>query len=72
MCRSKSCIGNNAVTRETLVNALTAQTEGNKETTIFFPVDKSVDYEPLMSVMDQLREVDYLKIGLMDKEMVEK
>ena len=54
------------------MNALTAQTEGNKETTIFFQADKSVDYETLMSVMDQLREAGYLKIGLMGMETVKK
>jgi biopolymer transport protein ExbD len=65
-------IGNDAVTKETLVNALTAQTEGKKDTTIFFQADKSVDYETLMSVMDQLREAGYLKIGLMGMEAVKK
>ncbi|HBZ14906.1 TonB system transport protein ExbD [Pantoea sp. NPDC088449] len=65
-------IGNDAVTKETLVNALTAQTEGNKDTTIFFQADKSVDYATLMSVMDQLREAGYLKIGLMGMETVKK
>ncbi|CAX61354.1 MULTISPECIES: TonB system transport protein ExbD [Erwinia] len=61
-------IGNNAVTPETLLNALNSQTEGNKETTIFFQADKSVDYETLMGVMDKLRQAGYLKIGLMGME----
>lgn len=65
-------IGNDAVTKETLVNALTAQTEGKKDTTIFFLADKSVDYATLMEVMDQLREAGYLKIGLMGMETVKK
>ncbi|WP_343463963.1 TonB system transport protein ExbD [Pantoea sp.] len=65
-------IGNNAVSKETLVDALTAQTAGNKDTTIFFQADKSVDYETLMSVMDQLRAAGYLKIGLMGMESVKK
>ena len=65
-------IGNDAVTKETLVNALTAQTEGKKDTTIFFQADKSVDYATLMEVMDQLREAGYLKIGLMGMETVKK
>ncbi|MEM6161523.1 TonB system transport protein ExbD [Erwinia sp. P6884] len=65
-------IGNNAVTEETLVNALNGQTEGNKETTIFFQADKSVDYETLMSVMDKLRQAGYLKIGLMGMEAAAK
>ncbi|KNC17543.1 biopolymer transporter ExbD [Pantoea sp. RIT-PI-b] len=65
-------IGNDAVTKETLVNTLSAQTEGKKDTTIFFQADKSVDYATLMEVMDQLREAGYLKIGLMGRETVKK
>ncbi|WLS79583.1 TonB system transport protein ExbD [Erwinia pyri] len=61
-------IGNNAVTPETLVETLNGQTEGKKETTIFFQADKSVDYETLMGVMDKLRQAGYLKIGLMGME----
>ena len=61
-------IGNDAVTKETLVDALTKQTEGKKDTTIFFQADKSVDYETLMGVMDKLRQAGYLKIGLMGME----
>jgi len=61
-------IGNDAVTEETLVDALTRQTEGKKDTTIFFQADKSVDYETLMGVMDKLRQAGYLKIGLMGME----
>ncbi|KMV72625.1 biopolymer transporter ExbD [bacteria symbiont BFo1 of Frankliniella occidentalis] len=61
-------IGNDAVTEETLVDALTKQTEGKKDTTIFFQADKSVDYETLMGVMDKLRQAGYLKIGLMGME----
>ncbi|KQN64498.1 TonB system transport protein ExbD [Erwinia sp. Leaf53] len=65
-------IGNDAVTSETLVQVLTRQTEGKKDTTIFFQADKTVDYETLMSVMDKLREAGYLKIGLMGMETVAK
>ncbi|WP_067706248.1 TonB system transport protein ExbD [Erwinia sp. ErVv1] len=65
-------IGNNAVTDETLVNALNDQTAGNKETTIFFQADKSVDYATLMEVMDKLRQAGYLKIGLMGMESTAK
>ena len=65
-------IGNNAVTSETLLDALNSQTGGNKETTIFFQADKSVDYETLMGVMDKLRQAGYLKIGLMGMETVSK
>lgn len=61
-------IGNNAVSEETLIDTLTQQTDGKKDTTIFFQADKSVDYETLMSVMDKLRQAGYLKIGLMGME----
>jgi len=60
------------VTEANLVNVLSAQTQGNKETTIFFQADKSVDYETLMGVMDALRQAGYLKIGLMGMESVAK
>ncbi|SFN06076.1 outer membrane transport energization protein ExbD [Izhakiella capsodis] len=63
-------IGNDPVTPETLVNVLNAQTADKKDTTIFFQADKSVDYETLMSVMDQLRQAGYLKVGLMGMETV--
>lgn len=65
-------IGNDAVTKDTLVDTLIRQTEGKKDTTIFFQADKSVDYETLMSVMDKLRQAGYLKIGLMGMESVAK
>ncbi|MEZ3500718.1 TonB system transport protein ExbD [Pantoea sp. KPR_PJ] len=65
-------IGNEQVTPETLVSVLNSQTEGNKETTIFFQADKSVDYETLMSAMDKLRGAGYLKIGLMGMETAAK
>jgi len=66
------CIGNDAVSEETLVDALVKQTEGKKDTTIFFQADKSVSYETLMGVMDKLRQAGYLKIGLMGMETVSK
>lgn len=61
-------IGNDPVTKETLVSALTAATEGKKETTIFFRADKTVDYATLMEVMDALHQAGYLKIGLVGQE----
>lgn len=65
-------IGNDAVSEDTLVDALIKQTEGKKDTTIFFQADKSVSYETLMGVMDKLRQAGYLKIGLMGMETVSK
>ncbi|WP_038910062.1 TonB system transport protein ExbD [Dickeya dadantii] len=61
-------LGDDAITEATLAQALEAKTLGNKDTTIFFQADKSVDYETLMRVMDSLRETGYLKIGLMGAE----
>lgn len=61
-------VGNDAVTQQQLIQAVTAQTQGNKDATIFFQADKSVDYATLMSVMDELRGAGYLKIGLMGLE----
>ena len=61
-------VGNDKVNKDTLINVLMQQTQGNKDTTIFFQADKSVDYETLMSVMDELRTAGYLKIGLMGME----
>ena len=62
-------IGNEPVTAETLVNTLATVTEGKKDTTVFFRADKSVDYETMMNVMDQLRQAGYLKIGLVGQEV---
>ncbi|EOW6517000.1 TonB system transport protein ExbD [Cronobacter dublinensis] len=62
-------IGNDPVTRDTMVSALDAQTGGKKDTTIFFRADKTVDYETMMSVMDTLHQAGYLKIGLVGREV---
>ena len=65
-------VGNDAVSKEELVQKIIAQTQGNKETTIFFQADKSIDYAILMSIMDDLRSAGYLKIGLMGLESAPK
>lgn len=62
-------LGNDPVTKETMVGALNAATGGDKETTIFFRADKTIDYETLMSVMDTLHQAGYLKIGLVGQEV---
>ncbi|ACS87355.1 MULTISPECIES: TonB system transport protein ExbD [Musicola] len=61
-------LGEEPVAETALAQALEAKTQGNKETTIFFQADKSVDYETLMRVMDSLRDAGYLKVGLMGAE----
>lgn len=61
-------VGDEPVAPEQLTVVLDQRTQANKETTIFFQADKSVDYETLMSVMDTLRKSGYLKVGLVGME----
>lgn len=63
-------VGDEPVSAEQLTAALDQRTQANKETTIFFQADKSVDYATLMSVMDRLRQSGYLKVGLVGMESV--
>ncbi|MDC9587764.1 TonB system transport protein ExbD [Xenorhabdus sp. XENO-10] len=63
-------VGEQAVNRDNLSLVLDQTTQSNKETTIFFQADKTVDYETLMSVMDSLRKAGYLKVGLVGMESV--
>ena len=65
-------VGEQEVTKETLAQILDQTTESNKETTIFFRADKTVDYETLMGIMDALRKAGYLKVGLVGMESAEK
>ncbi|ATG15040.1 TPA: TonB system transport protein ExbD [Providencia alcalifaciens] len=65
---SQLFIGEQAVTKEQLGSTLDQATNTNKETTIFFQADKSVDYETMMDVMNALRQSGYLKIGLVGME----
>ncbi len=65
-------LGDDAVTKENMVNALNTMTQGKKDTTIFFRADKSVNYETMMDVMDTLRQAGYLKIGLVGQEVSHK
>ncbi|GAA0350718.1 TonB system transport protein ExbD [Morganella psychrotolerans] len=65
-------VGEQEVTKETLAQILDQTTESNKETTIFFQADKTVDYETLMGIMDALRKAGYLKVGLVGMESADK
>jgi biopolymer transport protein ExbD len=65
---SQLFIGEQAVSKEQLGSTLDQATNTNKETTIFFQADKSVDYETMMDVMNALRQSGYLKIGLVGME----
>ncbi|WP_237387813.1 TonB system transport protein ExbD [Xenorhabdus sp. Sc-CR9] len=63
-------VGDKQIDRDSLSSVLDQTTQSNKDTTIFFQADKTVDYETLMSVMDSLRKAGYLKIGLVGMEAV--
>ncbi|ATA25554.1 TonB system transport protein ExbD [Brenneria goodwinii] len=65
-------VGDDVVSEQSLAQALDATTSGDKETTIFFQADKSVDYETMMRVMDALRKAGYLKVGLVGAESAAK
>lgn len=61
-------LGNTPVTPDALVTALKQQTENNTETRIFLRADKTVDYDNLMQVMNQLSRAGYLKVALVGLE----
>ncbi len=61
-------IGDQAVSKDQLSAMLDQATSANKDTTIFFQADKSVDYETMMDVMNALHQSGYLKIGLVGME----
>ena len=61
-------LGDIAVNSDNLTAMLDQRTQGNKQSTIFFRADKTVDYETLMNVMDNLRKAGYLKVGLVGAE----
>lgn len=63
-------VGDEPVLAGQLTTVLDQRTHANKETTIFFQADKTVDYETVMSVMDTLRSSGYLKVGLVGMEGV--
>lgn len=62
-------VGEQNVSQEQLASTLDLITGTNKETTIFFQADKTVDYERIMDVMNLLRKSGYLKVGLVGMEM---
>lgn len=69
---SQLFVGEQVVSKEQLSSVLDGLTSANKETTIFFQADKTVDYETMMNVMNALRQAGYLKIGLVGMETVSK
>ncbi|MDR3434579.1 MAG: TonB system transport protein ExbD [Rouxiella aceris] len=63
-------LGDEPVTAANLSGMLNQRTQGDKQTTIFFRADKSVNYATIMSVMDNLRTAGYLKVGLVGEEKI--
>ncbi|TNH05540.1 TonB system transport protein ExbD [Testudinibacter sp. TR-2022] len=61
-------LGNEPLLLHNLATALDQLTVNNRDTVIFFQVDKTIPYEILMNVMNQLRTAGYLKIGLVGLE----
>lgn len=61
-------VGNEAVDKAALAEALDKATQSDKETRVFLRADKSVDYGSLMEVMDSLRTAGYLKVALVGLE----
>ena len=61
-------IGDAAVARDDLGSALDAATGGDKEHRVFLRADRAVAYGELMAVMNALRVVGYLKVGLVGLE----
>lgn len=53
---------------EQLLPALNEKTNGNTQTVVFFQVDKEVNYDNLLQVINRLRQGGYLKIGLVGLE----
>lgn len=59
-------LGEDKVSNDQLAAALATATKGNKNEPIFLRADKKVDYESLITVMDQLRSAGYLKVALVN------
>ncbi len=61
-------LGDQAVTHDSLGQALTALTHGDRDQRIFLRADKTVDYEAIMAAMNDLRAAGYLKVALVGLE----
>jgi len=57
-------LGDDAISRGGLQQALDAATQSDREQRIFVRADKTVPYGDVMEVMNLLRAAGYLKIGL--------
>jgi biopolymer transport protein ExbD len=61
-------LGNDAVARELLREALDAAAGHDKEARIFLRADRTVPYGEMMEVMNLLRAAGYLKVALVGLE----
>ncbi|HEY0182796.1 MAG TPA: TonB system transport protein ExbD [Rhodopila sp.] len=66
-------LGDEPVAKENLASALDILSAGDKSQRVFLRADKTVDYDTLMQVMNDLRAAGYLKIALvgLDKSQSE-
>ncbi len=60
--------GNDPIAREGLKAAIDGKTQGKMDERIFVRADKTVDFDDLMEVMNELRTAGYLKIALVGLE----
>ncbi len=58
-------LGDDPVAKDGLAGALDKLSNGDKAQRVFLRADKTVDYDTLMQVMNDLRAAGYLKIALM-------
>ncbi len=61
-------LGDQAVSREALADALASASGGNKDERIFLRGDRAVPYGDVMTLMNELRNAGYLKIALVGLE----
>jgi biopolymer transport protein ExbD len=62
-------IGETAIARDNLAEALDAATGGNKNERIFLRADRNVPYGEVMAVMNELSAARYLKVALVGLEI---
>ncbi len=62
-------LGDAAIGRDRLAEALTDATSGDTETRIFLRADKSISYGSVIEVMNALRDAGWTKIALVGLEL---
>lgn len=60
-------VGEQLATGENLAALLLDKTGANKESVVFFEVDKSVPYEVLIATVERVKQAGYLKIAFSSK-----